>query len=367
MNKYFEIPVIAPAKYRCFLPRIGVGSFSEVFRGCVIGAEREQVAVKRVNRRKNSSKEVSILQSLDHPNIVKLIDVIEDQDNDYLYLILEYCDGGDLFSFVTQQKTPICEEQVIYFSKQIVSALRYIHQKRIVHRDLKPHNILISGGTTLKLTDFGLSKESTDEDDQQITQTHCGSPLYMSPEALRGGDYNSKTDLWSLGVILYEMAYGKPPVPARSVFELNSYYLKRAPIFFQPPLTSKPLQKLIERLLKYDPNERLDWTDLFMNPLFTDSMTHSMPIVIATTKKVIEDHAHSVPEEIVAPHPQTTSSMQHPKTKLRLIRNDFVGRKKSSDAMTATTTTSSMFNKTLSFIREYADATVEMAKDSVAK
>jgi serine/threonine-protein kinase ULK/ATG1 len=142
-------------------------------------------------------------------NIIKLYDVLYSDKKDYLYMILEYCDCGDLYNFIKNNK--LTEEQIKYYMNQLKNGLQYLRDNNIIHRDIKPKNILLTNNNKiLKICDFGFAKSIID--DVSLMETLCGSPLYMAPEIINNKKYNIKSDLWSVGIILYEIIYNKHPL-----------------------------------------------------------------------------------------------------------------------------------------------------------
>lgn len=209
------------------LKPIGKGKFAVVYRAKRV-QDDEIVALKRINvdsiddkARDKCLKEVRLLQSLDHPNIIRYLDSFI-TDND-LVIVFEWAAAGDLKRQLrkAQERGVGFEERVIwkYFS-QICDAIQHMHERRIMHRDLKPANIFLTLDGTVKVGDLGLSRELS----EHTVQAHSkvGTPLYMSPEVLRGDGYDFKSDIWSLGCLLYELAMLKSPFKSEG---LNLYLL----------------------------------------------------------------------------------------------------------------------------------------------
>ncbi|EFA74872.1 protein serine/threonine kinase [Heterostelium album PN500] len=157
--------------------------------------------------------EVNILQKLRHPNIVRYYDRIIDKHSTKIYIIMEYCTGGDLSQLISKCKSDriFIEEEVIWRTLvQILSALHEIHNRKdgvILHRDIKPGNLFLDESRNVKLGDFGLAKILTNS---MHAHTFVGTPHYMSPEQITG-KYNDKSDVWSVGCLVYEMATHRPP------------------------------------------------------------------------------------------------------------------------------------------------------------
>uniref|UniRef100_A0A183BXG6 non-specific serine/threonine protein kinase n=1 Tax=Globodera pallida TaxID=36090 RepID=A0A183BXG6_GLOPA len=195
---------------------IGAGAYGTVFYGKAPPSNRD-VALKRINLTKNSTdvvKEVNILKSLSHPNIVKCFYSFDEVARGVKYhvLVLEYVNGGDLVTWLKRKTNDrrllVPEADIWRVFSQIADAVQYIHARRIIHRDLKPANVLLTTDDTVKLADFGLSRQQNAE---SYAHTFCGTLLYMSPECIQGKPYTAETDIWSLGCILYEMAALRSP------------------------------------------------------------------------------------------------------------------------------------------------------------
>eukprot|EP01129_Flabellula_baltica_P014364 TRINITY_DN6854_c0_g1_i1.p1 TRINITY_DN6854_c0_g1~~TRINITY_DN6854_c0_g1_i1.p1 ORF type:complete len:412 (-),score=86.98 TRINITY_DN6854_c0_g1_i1:23-1258(-) len=200
---------------------IGEGSFGTVCSARVIFTQ-EKVAIKKIFVSKNNSRklmrEIQILEMLDHPNVVQLIEVIDDRDGgDCLYLVVEFVDGGDLHDYISEHGR-LSEDDARFVMRQLLSAIEYCHSVLVVHRDLKPENILLDKNLNVKVTDFGLANVSTPG---RKLDTFCGSLPYAAPEILNGDTYVGQfADIWSLGIILYSMVTGALPWSASSADEL---------------------------------------------------------------------------------------------------------------------------------------------------
>ena len=203
-------------KYYTFIKEIGHGSYGHVFR-CQNISTGNVYACKKFDKQliKNKTRlktEINLLRATDHPNIIKLYETFEDKQ--YIYLIMEECNGGELFQRLAlnaKNNKLYTEKDAAKLMKQILGAVNYLHHHGICHRDLKPENILLSSMSDnfqLKLIDFGLSKVLKTMNGTM--KGEVGTVYYMAPEVLKG-KYNIKCDVWSCGVILYIMLCGNPP------------------------------------------------------------------------------------------------------------------------------------------------------------
>lgn len=162
-------------------------------------------------------EEVEILTKLDHPNIVKYFETYI--DNKYMYLVMEYVGGGELFEMITKQNNQVLSEEMAKtYIRKILSALQHIHAMNIVHRDIKPENIMLTKDGEIKIIDFGLSKKQNKEG--SMMRTIAGTPYYMAPEILSERPYTSKVDLWSVGVLLYVFMCGYMPFNSDKRFDI---------------------------------------------------------------------------------------------------------------------------------------------------
>ena len=195
---------------------LGIGTFSKVKLG-INKYTKEKVAIKLLEKNKITEKsdlerifrEMSIVKTLNHPNIVKTHEIFDNEK--YYFMIMDYCPGGELFDYIAN-KIRLNEEESSFFFYQIINAVEYIHSKGIVHRDLKPENLLLNDKNKLKIIDFGLSNYFFPDSEKNLLKTPCGSPCYAAPEMVSGNNYNGfKTDIWAIGIILYAMLVGYLP------------------------------------------------------------------------------------------------------------------------------------------------------------
>uniref|UniRef100_A0A7N6A2G0 MAP/microtubule affinity-regulating kinase 3 n=1 Tax=Anabas testudineus TaxID=64144 RepID=A0A7N6A2G0_ANATE len=237
------------------LKTIGKGNFAKVKLARHILTGRE-VAIKIIDKTQlnpNSLqklfREVRIMKILNHPNIVKLFEVIETERT--LYLVMEYASGGEVFDYLVAHGRMKEKEARAKF-RQIVSAVQYCHQKHIVHRDLKAENLLLDADMNIKIADFGFSNEFTLGNK---LDTFCGSPPYAAPELFQGKKYDGpEVDVWSLGVILYTLVSGSLPFDGQNLKELRERVLRgkyRIPFYM-----STDCENLLKRFLVLNPGKR---------------------------------------------------------------------------------------------------------------
>uniref|UniRef100_A0A8C9V3V5 non-specific serine/threonine protein kinase n=1 Tax=Scleropages formosus TaxID=113540 RepID=A0A8C9V3V5_SCLFO len=222
------------------LKTIGKGNFAKVKLARHILTGREVRVLFR---------EVRIMKILNHPNIVKLFEVIETEKT--LYLVMEYASGGEVFDYLVAHGRMKEKEARAKF-RQIVSAVQYCHQKHIVHRDLKAENLLLDADMNIKIADFGFSNEFTLGNK---LDTFCGSPPYAAPELFQGKKYDGpEVDVWSLGVILYTLVSGSLPFDGQNLKELRERVLRgkyRIPFYM-----STDCENLLKRFLVLNPTKR---------------------------------------------------------------------------------------------------------------
>lgn len=262
---------ISPEDFE-ILEVVGIGHFGKVSKVRYRG-DGEIYALKSCKKSKlkeNKQKEHAlnerkILGNVNHPFIVSLKYAFQSETK--LYMVMEYLNGGELFYHM--RKTHFFSESTAkFFLAQIVCALDFLHENKIIYRDLKPENLVLDNKGYIKLTDFGLSKENIGEN--QFTKTFCGTCEYLSPEMIKGDPYNQSVDMWSLGILYFEMLVGVPPF-----FDKNRDKLYKK-IYFNDPnyalnkkvVVSDVSINFINRLLCKNPLERMTIRDAKKHELF---------------------------------------------------------------------------------------------------
>ena len=199
----------------------------------------------------HTKAEKSILQKLCHPFLVNLN--YSFQTPDKLYFIMDYVNGGELFFHLQKDKT-FTEERARFYCAEIVLGLEYLHNSGVLYRDLKPENLLLTSEGHICMTDFGISKEGLETDDDR-TATFCGTPEYLAPEVLEGSGYGKAVDWWSFGTLMCEMLTGLPPFYAEDVHQMYQQIMTAK--LKIPSTVGSAATDLLEKLLVRDPNSRL--------------------------------------------------------------------------------------------------------------
>lgn len=252
---------------------LGKGSFGIVYRGFFEKDHSKIVAVKVTPLEKISNdlkflellkREIEIMQSIDHPNIVRMYAATRTSRN--LYMFLEYCRDGDLKELLKAKKGVLSESEALHYFRQIIEGFKILYQNRIIHRDIKPANILIHESIA-KITDFGFARVIEGDMEKSGQFSKVGTPLYMSPQILNDQKFSAKTDIWSLGMMLYEMLYGKTPWTADSPYKLFENINNIALDFPDKPIRSQEVKDLLKLMLIVEDKERISWLELFNHPL----------------------------------------------------------------------------------------------------
>ncbi len=274
---------------------LGKGAFGEVFLTNKEGS-KELYATKRLDRAfsekpeniKRLSNEITLLKKINHPNIVRLIDLKKTKS--HCYIVMEFCNGGDLSGCLKKYKAtyhrPFSEEIVQYIMRQVVSGISFLHSNKIIHRDLKLDNILVTFPSEkdkkslnmmkaiAKIIDFGFATKLK----SSLTYTVLGTPSNMDPQILQNMEsrtpniqgYDEKADIWSLGTLCYEMLVGHMAFSGSSMQEL--FQKVRQGTYSLPTNLSKEVVSFINGMLQKDPNKRMSAKDLLKHDFLTKNV-----------------------------------------------------------------------------------------------
>lgn len=213
--------------------------------------------------------------------------------------------AGELFE-ILETDTSLSEEVVQTLAGQLVDALHYLHSNRIIHRDMKPQNILIAADGTVKLCDFGFARAMSQN--TVVLTSIKGTPLYMAPELVQEKPYNHAVDLWSLGVILYELFVGKPPFYTSSIYALIKQIVHDPPVY--PSSMSGPFKSFLKGLLEKDPNRRLDWPEIMNHPFVAKSVQDRRTEEECRVVSGQKVESTEVPTPSTAPHHKSAPSQK---------------------------------------------------------
>lgn len=258
--------------------KLGSGSFSMVWHAKhrVHGTEVaiKEIITSRLNKKLQESliSEIFILKKINHPNIIRLHDIIEFPER--IHLVLEYCRGGDLSMYIQRHKR-VPQATAKHFMQQLAAGLKVLRDNNLIHRDLKPQNLLLSSkgsNAVLKIADFGFARSLHP---QGLAETLCGSPLYMAPEIMQFQKYDAKADLWSVGTILYQLVIGRTPFTGNNQIQLLQNIMKSTELRFPPgcmDLTPDCID-LCRKLLRSNPVERLTFEEFFNHPYLSQKQS----------------------------------------------------------------------------------------------
>ncbi|KAG9397507.1 mitogen-activated protein kinase [Carpediemonas membranifera] len=284
---------------------IGEGSFGKVWKGRLRGTG-QIVAIKFIPKKgkqrrdlRNLRSEIEILTKVRHPSIVCLLDSFETESD--ICVVTEYA-MGDLY-YIIGYDHRLPEEQVRSIAIQLTGALYHLHSNRIVHRDLKPQNVLICENQCVKLCDFGFARSMSDS---TVTLSSIkGTPLYMAPEVILGQRYDYKSDLWGLGILLYELFQGKPPFFSTNLVTLTQKVMNSSVAF--PADASPVFTSFLRGLLQKKSDKRMVWPDILAHPFINVDVPPTRVLPPRDWYTALqEDHKASsqTPEDLASPDPE---------------------------------------------------------------
>ncbi|XP_040189057.1 serine/threonine-protein kinase Nek1 isoform X5 [Rana temporaria] len=267
MNKYIRVS------------KIGEGSFGKAI---LVKAKEDgrQYVIKEISiskmsnkEREESRREVAVLANMKHPNIVQYRESFE--ESGCLYIVMDYCEGGDMFQRINTQKGILfSEDQILDWFVQLCLALKHVHDRKILHRDIKSQNIFLTKSGTIQLGDFGIARvlSSTVE----LARTCIGTPYYLSPEICENRPYNNKSDIWALGCVLYEMCTLKHAFEAGNMKNLVLKIIRGS----YPPVSmhySYDLRNLLSLLFKRNPRDRPSVNSILEKPFIFKRIEKFLP------------------------------------------------------------------------------------------
>ncbi|XP_067266351.1 serine/threonine-protein kinase Nek5 [Chanodichthys erythropterus] len=288
--------------------RVGQGAFgSALLVKHRHGDDPLLYVIKEINLRRLSTrdkdasrKEVTLLSKMRHPNIVAFYKSFYDRNN--LYILMEYCDAGDLMNRIKMQRgKPFTEQQIVDWFVQICLGLKHIHDRKVLHRDIKSQNIFLTqGGLKVKLGDFGIARMLNNT--MELARTCVGTPYYLSPEICENRPYNNKTDIWSLGCVLYELCTLRHPFESSNLKQL---VLKICRGRYSPVSQrySNELRLLLNQLFKVSPRDRPSANSLLKRPLLQPLISRHLD-----TQLLEDEFSHTVLHRHTPAAPKATNN-----------------------------------------------------------
>ena len=265
---------------------VGDGAFSEVYllrhfitKRIYAIKKMDKFQVKKLtNDFQLIHNEINIQGRIIHPNVTRLYNAIENKTS--FYLILEYASNGTLFTLIKKNQG-VDEKLAFYFFIQTLNVVDFLHKNLILHRDLKPENILLTDDYKIKLSDFGWS---TDISDERQRSTYCGTVEYIAPEILNNEQYGPSIDIWSLGILLFELLHSYSPFVVKDLDsnKIKKNIIKKDYLRFRQGI-SKECKDLIYKLLEKDCTKRISIKDIYQHP-FIQKFINQINKEISTNK-----------------------------------------------------------------------------------
>lgn len=245
-------------------------------------------------------QEIAILKKLDHVNIVKLVEVLDDPAEDNLHMVFELMCKGPVMEVPSD--SPLSEEQARLYFRDIILGIEYLHYQKIVHRDIKPSNLLLGDDGHVKIADFGVSNQF--EGNDALLSSTAGTPAFMAPETLSDArkSFSGKAlDVWAMGVTLYCFVFGKCPFIDEYILALHNKIRTKLVDFPEIPKISEELRTLILRMLDKNPDTRITLPEIKMDQWVTQGGTDPLPLeeehcsVVEVTEEDIQNSVKFVP------------------------------------------------------------------------
>ncbi|EDR21492.1 hypothetical protein EDI_062060 [Entamoeba dispar SAW760] len=277
-----------PNEIFCLKEVLGTGSFGTVYHA-VHRQSNFEMAIKilTVNKQQTDAlkSEIDILKKCRSPNVVSYYGTIKIDENT-LWILMDMCGVGSVKDLMKKTMENLNEQQLRYVLNETLKGLVYLHSIKIIHHDIKAGNILLTNEGKVKLADFGVSQQYK-ENENKKAEDFIGSPLFMSPEVIKKSFYNNKTDIWSLGITVIEMAEGNPPNRHVTSFDqLLTVIENKPPSFKNPKLWTTQLVDFVAQCLIIDYNQRPDAVTLLWHPFIVAQSPPSPQPLLDLIKQV---------------------------------------------------------------------------------
>ncbi|XP_076002297.1 calcium/calmodulin-dependent protein kinase kinase 1b [Genypterus blacodes] len=245
-------------------------------------------------------QEIAILKKLDHPNVVKLIEVLDDPDEDGLHMAFELVTKGAVMEVPTE--SPFTEKQARFYFRDVVLGLEYLHYHKIVHRDIKPSNLLLGDDGHIKIADFGVSNQFEGAD--ALLSSTAGTPAFMAPETMTEHEqsFSGKAlDVWALGVTLFCFVFGKCPFYDQYIIALHSKIKNKPVEFLETPVISEDLKELTVKMLDKNPETRITIPEIKLHRWVTEDGVNPLPLeeeyctAVEVTEEEVQNSVKLIP------------------------------------------------------------------------
>lgn len=267
--------------------KLGRGKFGKVY----LAREKKSsllVAIKVLWKKQLSihkmelqlRREIEILLNVNHPNMVRMFRFFHDCHR--IYLVLEYCGGGELFN-ILRNAEHFSEKRTAKYILEVAKALDYCHEKHVIHRDIKPENLLLGMDDEIKLVDFGWAIHCPSID-QRRRQTMCGTIDYIPPEMIKREGYDPSVDIWALGILMFEFLNGNPPFECLQGGQMETFHKIQHEVVKYPASFSMDARDLISKLLKKDPEQRISLERVKYHPF----IAKYYPVEVVNGKEMVE-------------------------------------------------------------------------------